>query len=62
MNSDHHGAWTNCVQRLWIAGRCMSSKGEDQAIVECLERIERESGWKTQWRDDDLREFWGDLE
>ncbi|KAG9254501.1 C6 zinc finger domain-containing protein [Emericellopsis atlantica] len=62
MSNDHHGAWTNCVQPLWIAGRCMSSREEHRAIVECLERIERESGWKTQWRVDDLKEFWGDLE
>ncbi|KAI8293137.1 Transcription activator AMTR1 [Colletotrichum sp. SAR11_240] len=26
-----------------------------------LEKIEKESGWGTKWRADDLKEFWGDL-
>lgn len=61
MSNDHHGAWTNSVQPLWIAGQWMSHPSEHRAILELLERIERESGWLTKWRADDLREFWGDL-
>ncbi|KAH7127566.1 fungal-specific transcription factor domain-containing protein [Dactylonectria macrodidyma] len=61
ISNDHHGAWTNGIQPLWIAGRCMSHPSEHKAILELLERIERESGWGTRWRADDLKEFWGDL-
>ncbi|KAI8666035.1 Zn(2)-C6 fungal-type domain-containing protein [Fusarium keratoplasticum] len=61
LSNDHHGAWTNGIQPLWIAGRCMSHPSEHKAILELLERIERESGWSTRWRAEDLREFWGDL-
>ncbi|TDZ18009.1 Transcription activator AMTR1 [Colletotrichum orbiculare MAFF 240422] len=61
MTNHHHGAWTNSVQPLWIAGRCMSHPAEHRAILQLLEKIERESGWGTKWRADDLKEFWGDL-
>ncbi|XWW96095.1 hypothetical protein V2A60_004065 [Cordyceps javanica] len=60
--SNHdHGAWTNSVQPLWIAGRCMSNPMEHGAILTLLEKIERESGWGTRWRADDLKAYWGDL-
>lgn len=61
ISNDHHGAWTNSVQPLWIAGRCMSNPMEHKAILTLLEKIERESGWGTSWRADDLKAFWGDL-
>lgn len=51
------GAWTNAMQSLWIAGQWMSHPSEHQEILELLERIEKESGWTTQWRADDLTEF-----
>jgi hypothetical protein len=57
-SNEHHGAWTNSVQPLWIAGRCMSHPSEHKAILEMLDRIERESGWRTNWRVDDLKEFY----
>lgn len=38
----------------------MSHHSEHAAIVETLTRIERETGWATAWRVEDLREFWGD--
>lgn len=62
ISNDHHGAWTNAIQPLWIAGRCMSNPTEHKAILTLLERIEKESGWGTRWRADDLKAFWGDLE
>jgi hypothetical protein len=62
ISNDHHGAWTNAVQPLWIAGRCMSHPDEHKAILDILERIEKESGWGTRWRQEDLKSFWGDLE
>ena len=62
ISNHHHGAWTNTIQPLWIAGRCMSHPSEHKAILELMERIERESGWGTRTRADDLREFWGDLD
>ncbi|KAM0306365.1 hypothetical protein ACHAPM_000931 [Fusarium culmorum] len=58
MSNEHHGAWTNSVQPLWVAGRCMSHPSEHKAILDMLDRIEKESGWKTKWRADDLREFY----
>ncbi|GKT45440.1 adhesion and hyphal regulator 1 [Colletotrichum spaethianum] len=61
MTNHHHGAWTNSVQPLWIAGRCMSHPAEHRSILQLLEKIERESGWGTKWRADDLKDFWGDL-
>lgn len=61
MSNDHHGAWTNSIQPLWIAGQWMSHPSEHQAILRLLEKIEQESGWPTKWRAVDLQEFWGDL-
>lgn len=62
ISNDHHGAWTNAIQPLWIAGRCMSNPTEHKAIIYLLDKIEKESGWGTKWRADDLKAFWGDLE
>lgn len=59
-NTDH-ACWTNCIQPLWFAGQVMSHPAEHRAILEIFERIERETGWGTRWRADDLREYWGDL-
>ncbi|KAH6685887.1 C6 zinc finger domain-containing protein [Plectosphaerella plurivora] len=61
LSNHHHGAWTNSIQPLWIAGRCMSHPAEHKAILELYAKIERESGWSTKWRADDLQDFWGDL-
>ncbi|PSK50304.1 Transcriptional activator protein UGA3 [Elsinoe australis] len=61
ITNDHHGCWTNCIQPIWLAGRMMSHPEEHRAIVELYERIERETGWGTKWRVDDLKEVWGDL-
>ncbi|KAJ2897134.1 Transcription activator AMTR1 [Zalerion maritima] len=61
MSNEHHGAWTNSIQPIWIAGRCMSHPAEHRSILLLLDKIERECGWATKWRSDDLKEFWGDL-
>ncbi|KAJ5287839.1 hypothetical protein N7478_003525 [Penicillium angulare] len=58
----HHGCWTNALQPLWIAGKVMSHYSEHAAIVETLIRIERETGWATVWRVEDLKDFWGDYD
>lgn len=60
INNNHHGAWTNAIQPIWIAGQWMSHSSEHREILELLKRIEQESGWPTKWRADDLIEFWGD--
>ena len=60
-SNGHHGAWTNSLQPLWIAGKVFGSPEEHKIIVDLLDRIERESGWATQWRVDDLRDWWGEL-
>lgn len=59
ISNDHHGAWTNAVQPLWIAGQWMSHESEQKEILRLLERIENETGWGTKRRAEDLREFWG---
>ncbi|KAK9772539.1 hypothetical protein SCAR479_10756 [Seiridium cardinale] len=59
-SNSHHGCWTNALQPLWIAGRVFSSRDEHKFILDLLERIERETGWATRWRADDLREWWGE--
>ncbi|ORY66574.1 uncharacterized protein BCR38DRAFT_484187 [Pseudomassariella vexata] len=59
-SNHHHGSWTNALQPLWIAGRLFSSPAEHGFILDLLDMIERESGWATKWRADDLREWWGD--
>ncbi|KAK0248943.1 hypothetical protein B0A54_16418 [Friedmanniomyces endolithicus] len=61
ISNAHHGCWTNSTQPLWIAGQHMSHPSEHKAILEIYERIERETGWATAWRADDLRTFWGEL-
>ncbi|KAK5788895.1 hypothetical protein VI817_009853 [Penicillium citrinum] len=58
----HHGCWTNALQPLWIAGKVMSHYSEHEAIVETLVRIERETGWATSWRVEDLKDFWGEYD
>lgn len=62
ISNAHHGCWTNSTQPLWIAGQQMSHPSEHKAILDIYERIERETGWATQWRADDLREHWGTLD
>lgn len=62
ISNTHHGCWTNSIQPLYIAGQNMSHPSEHDAIVSLYERIERETGWATSWRVDDLREWWGDLD
>ncbi|KAG2414954.1 hypothetical protein HFD88_006142 [Aspergillus terreus] len=59
-SNTHHGCWTNALQPLWLVGKTMSHHSEHAAIVETLTRIERETGWATAWRVEDLRDFWGD--
>lgn len=40
----------------------MSHPSEHRAILRILDRIEKEVGWDTKWRADDLKEYWGDLD
>jgi hypothetical protein len=60
ISNGHHGAWTNAIQPLWIAGQWMSHPSEQKAILRLLDRIESETGWGTKWRAEDLKEFWGE--
>ncbi|TVY82173.1 hypothetical protein LSUE1_G004694 [Lachnellula suecica] len=55
-------AWTNCIQPIWIAAKVMSHPSEHHAILRIYERIERELGWKTRSRRDDLKSWWGDTD
>lgn len=38
----------------------MSHPSEHKAILHIYERIERETGWVTSWRREDLKAWWGD--
>ncbi|KAH7080302.1 putative C6 transcription factor [Paraphoma chrysanthemicola] len=58
-SNHHHGAWINSIQPLWIAGQWMSHESEQKAILGLYEMIEKETGWGTKWRAEDLKEFWG---
>ena len=62
ISNHHHGCWTNSIQPLWLAGLHMSHPSEHAAILEIYERIERELGWSTKWRQDDLKDFWGNFD
>ncbi|KAK4033253.1 dihydroxyacetone kinase [Parachaetomium inaequale] len=62
ISNTHHGCWTNCVQPLWIAGQVMSHHAEHRAILETYERIEKETGWGANWRAEDLKAHWGQLD
>lgn len=62
LSNNHHGCWTNSIQPLWVAGQHMSHPSEHEAILEIYKRIERETGWATEWRAQDLREYWGELD
>jgi Fungal specific transcription factor domain len=57
-----HGPWINALQPLWIAGKVMSHPTEHKAILDILARIEKETGWATSWRAQDLKDYWGETE
>jgi hypothetical protein len=40
----------------------MSHPVEHHAIIETYKLIEQETGWGTEWRIDDLKVFWGELD
>ena len=58
MSNNHHGCWTNSIQPLWLAGQQMHQLNEQMAVLQVLQLIERETGWSTKWRQDDLNAFW----
>jgi hypothetical protein len=55
-----HGAWCNALQPLYLAGKVMSSKAEHRVVLDILGEIEKSTGFATQWRAQDLKEYWGD--
>lgn len=61
-SNNEHGPWINALQPLWIAGKVMSHPTEHQAILDILALIEKETGWATSWRAEDLKEYWGDTD
>ncbi|OQO05537.1 hypothetical protein B0A48_09307 [Cryoendolithus antarcticus] len=62
MSNSNHACWSNATQPIWIAGQLMSHASEHRAILELYERMEREMGWATKWRANDLLDHWGDLQ
>ncbi len=57
-----HGPWINALQPLWIAGKVMSHPIEHRIILETLAQIEKQTGWATSWRAEDLKEYWGETD
>ncbi|THX93177.1 hypothetical protein D6D08_02186 [Aureobasidium pullulans] len=55
-----HSAWTNALQPIYFAGKIMSSRAEHQVVLETLAEIERTTDFATQWRAQDLKEYWDD--
>jgi len=58
----HHGCWTNSVQPLWIAGQVMSHPAEHRAIMSIYQQIQDETGWGANWRAEDLKAHWSQLD
>lgn len=55
------GAWVNSPQPIWIAGRILSHPSEHRTVLHLLDVIERETGFATSWRADDLKNHWGEV-
>lgn len=58
---DYSGARVNSPQPIWIAGRMLSHPDEHRTVLRLLEDIERETGFATAWRAEDLKNHWGDV-
>jgi hypothetical protein len=48
------------IQPLFVAGQCLTEKEERRTIVEMLRGIERDLGWATEWRVQQLLGEWGE--
>ncbi|ODV87856.1 hypothetical protein CANARDRAFT_5168 [[Candida] arabinofermentans NRRL YB-2248] len=59
-NSDH-GAYTNSLQPLWVAGKLTSSITEHNLILKHLNSMEKDCGWPTKSRCKDLIEYWNGI-
>lgn len=46
------------IQPLFVAGSCLTEMGERKVVLELLENIERDLGWATQYRCEQLRKEW----
>ena len=57
-NSASSSILINAVQPLWICGRQLRAKCEKFSVLVLLAQIERDTGWKTRWRADGLRQLW----
>lgn len=55
-------SYTNAPQMLWIAGRVLSHPSEHRIVLDLLTRIERETGFATAWRAEDLKVHWGEFD
>jgi hypothetical protein len=52
------GAWASVAQPLWVAGKLISHRDEQEKIVDMLKMAQRNSGWWTEWYVEDLRLAW----
>ena len=61
-NNDCQGPYTNAPQPLWIAGKVLSHRAEHKVVLDLLDMIERETGFATAWRAEELKDYWGDID
>lgn len=55
----HQGCLANAIQPLWIAGRLLTHRSEQELIVKVIQGIETTTGWGSSWRIADLENTWG---
>lgn len=54
------GVRAHSVQPLFIAGQCLEGREERREILSLLRGVEKDLGWATEWRVQQLLEFWGE--
>ena len=47
------------IQALFVAGNCLSDTREREIVLDLLRAIEKELGWATQYRCQQLLKVWG---
>ena len=47
------------IQPLFVAGNCLSKDEERQIVLDLLRSIEKDLGWATQYRCQQLLKLWG---
>lgn len=59
LTNPHQGCLANAIQPLWVAGRLLTHRSEQELIVKVIQGIETTTGWGSCWRISDLENVWG---